>query len=649
MADNWEPDKPNFTFDSIASSPSSINSFIFDTLVDFDFNSGEFVPNLAEQWVVTKDSKQWIFTLREGITFHDGSIFNASAVKFTFDRFIDPAHPAYVPDPFIELHELPLESVEILSEYSIAFNFFEPYVAFISTHASYIDIISPNSFEGPIITSPIGTGPYIYNSASKNDTYCNLTRNPHYHRGLPPFETIDYLIHHSYEDFETAVTQHEGDFVLNDRSDPEDSYWQVQTSDFIDSFELVWFNHTIPELADVRVRQALNYAIDKDFYVQNSLVLLDGVPLSSFFPQSIIFHDSTVPGFPYNVAKANKLLDEAGYPRTADGYRFDLELTVPNYREGNALLLASFLDAIGIRCEVLSFDFNTYLDNKFYTGNYALLSGGWGGFLFMDPASFTYAFLHTSGRENTGGYSSPEMDKYIMLGQQTPVQQEREYYYQKVQQLVQEEVPYLLLRELNRKYLLTSQVAPFITRNKNGRIGLNYASWETNKFHYKDVDITARPIYFPFADVIIESPHQQPLNVNLTTSHHLSSFLPTSDDTAKFFQLQVADNETGYSFRCYYDFDEIPDLSTAERLELFQWDENENQWESLKTLASNTSLRYVEVNLKGGQVLLKLTVMITYRYFPLVFLIIGGTVSFATIAVVINWSTLRAFKEKYEL
>ncbi|MHA2094096.1 MAG: ABC transporter substrate-binding protein, partial [Candidatus Hodarchaeales archaeon] len=646
----WEP---NLNFDSIANYSSGINALIFDTLVDYSFSNGALVPSLASQWVVTNDSKQWIFTLREDVIFHDGSKFNASIVKFNYDRFIDPSHPAYVPEPIPELQGIPLESVEILEEFELAFNFYSSYAAFLNTHVTYIDIISPKSFQGPIINSPIGTGPYIINFASSNSTYKNLTRNNNYYRGLPPFETIDYLMFDNDDDLEIAIADHKGDFVPRisaNQWDNNDSYWQAGYSDFLSVIDLVWFNHLIPELSDVRVRQALNYAINKDFLIQNSSSGRNLKLLSSIIPQSMDFHDSTIQGYPYNVTKANQLLDEAGYPRNANGYRFNLSITIGRWKEAEGILLVSFLDAVGIMSEVILPDNPKDFGERLLTGNYDMFKAGWIG--FMDPAVLTWLFLHTSGTVNSGGYSSSQMDKYILLGQQTPIRQEREYYYKELQQLAQKNVPYLLLSEGYEVYLQASHLVPYISVSKSGRVKLNYTNGNSQNFYYHNVKISELPVYFPFADTVVESTTQLPLNINMTMSHYAKTFFPTEEEIGKFLKVEVDNDEVEYSVRCYYDIDEIPDQSIVEQLALFQWDENETQWSVLKTIASNSSLRYVEVNLKGGYKLLKLSefvIRVTYQHFPLVFLIIGGTLGFAIIAVVINRFTLLAFKERYKL
>jgi ABC-type transport system substrate-binding protein len=538
--------------------------------------------------------------------------------------------------------------VEILDEYKIVFKFRQPSVAFINVQASIIDIVSPDSFQGPNISPPIGTGPYILNSAISNYTNLYLTRNPNYFRGIPPFENIDYFMYGNHDDLEAAIENNKGDFVVDDGGGlwgTDDSYWEHINSSYLDWVEVCYFNHQVSELSDVRVRQAINYAINKEVYIENTSK--DGTPSQGVIPSNMIYYYETQ-GFPYDVEKANKLLDQAGYPKNDSGYRFDLEIMSGFWREDNIRNISTFLEEIGIKVDIVIAD--NWLD-KLEDGDYEVFNIGWIGML-PDPSSFTYMMLHSSGILNSGNYTNHKMDKYIELGQQTPVHQEREHYYKKIQQIAQTDAPYLLLKEGEDRYLRSYHVASFISLSKNGRIGLKYTqggvgSIQQDKYskHHDNVSISEKAIYFPFTDTIIESLNQQPLTVDISTSRN-------AETITKYFQLEVDQNDTDYRVRFYYDNEEITNKTNAEALALFRWDGTKNQWEELETTNSSTTLRYVEVILKGDSNLFKLVesvIRITYHFLPMVSLLIGGILTVALITVVVNRSTFRAFKERYSL
>ncbi len=244
---------------------SYLATIVFDPLVEYSFDTQELIPALAKQWVVSNDSKHWIFTLREDVKFHDGTKFNASSVKFTYDRFIDPTHPAFVADPIIELSDMPLESVEILDEYEVAFNFNQSYAPFIYKEAAYCGIYSPESFKGGSdIIVPIGTGPYYLDDIVSNESYQKFIRNDQHFRGVPPFEEIQFFICGSWDCFQTLIEAHVGDFTtigLNSLSE-SDTYWEKSLG--FDAINYGYFNHLRPITSDQNVRLAINYAVNNE-------------------------------------------------------------------------------------------------------------------------------------------------------------------------------------------------------------------------------------------------------------------------------------------------------------------------------------------------------------------------------------------------
>ncbi|MHA2096453.1 MAG: ABC transporter substrate-binding protein, partial [Candidatus Hodarchaeales archaeon] len=276
------------------------HSLLYNTLVDYDPETGLITPSLAKQWVVSNDSKYWVFTLKQNIFFHDGSKFNASSVKFTFSRLFDPTNPAYVPKE----DDLPLKSIEIKSEYELIFNFFEPHSPFIYDEAATLFITSPNSFNGSTLNNPIGTGPYRIDLSSSNLTFQNLTRFTEHFRGLPPFEQIHYRIYTNYNDLVDAIVSHEVDIVPSYYLDTDelylnDDYWNLTVSNKSYNTIFGWFNQHDSKIANSNVRLALNHAINRQ-----SLIDLYGGYASkarSIVPPSAPFYDNEVVGYPYNV------------------------------------------------------------------------------------------------------------------------------------------------------------------------------------------------------------------------------------------------------------------------------------------------------------------------------------------------------------
>ncbi|MFX1502195.1 MAG: ABC transporter substrate-binding protein [Promethearchaeota archaeon] len=628
---------------------SYIATLIFDPLVEYSFETGELIPALAKQWVVTNDSKHWIFTLRDDVKFHDGTTFNASAVKFTYDRFIDPAHPAYVANPISELGEMPLESVEILDEYRVSINFNQSYAPFIYQEAAYCGIYSPNSFGGgPNVINPIGTGPYYLDEIASNSTFQKFIRNNQYFRGVPPFEEIQFFTYSSWGDFQAAVEAHNGDFAtIGVSSLPEnDPYWEETLGP--DGLQFGYFNHLRPNVNDSNVRLAINYAFNNQIYVDQQVLpgISKGVkPLRSVIYSGDPYHDESIQGYPYNIELANSILDSAGYPKLGNGYRFDIELVGWNYAALETI--KDDLELIGINCTIVYGSIPELLPDL-YAGNFDLFYYSWA--VIMDP-SITRKILHSSGDLNFGGYSNSEIDLYTTLGQQTPVRQEREYYYFQVQRVAQEDAPLLLIQEYEKIYLRSYNVTPFIQMSKNTRIIFNYSTQKQNNDIYimEEIEVSSDPIYFPFTDGVVTLESEQ-ITSNMAMTHELSNLIPDQQETGKFYELQVNNSDIEYQIRCYYDLDEISNLH--EKQEVFQWDYSTQTWNKLEVVASNTNLRFSEIQLKGNAILRLGQIdlfLLTFRYLPIILIIIGPIIVLTSIILIKNRNVMKKIKEEYNL
>lgn len=629
---------------------SFIAPIVFDALVEYSYETDELVPALAKQWVVSNDSKHWIFTLKDNVTFHDGTKFNATSVKFTYDRLIDPAHPAYVSNPVAELSEMPLESVEILDEFKVSINFNQSYAPFIYQEAAYCSIYSPNSFEGGSnLTKPIGTGPYYLDELASNATYQRFIRNDQHFRGVPPFEEFQFFIFNSIEDFQTALQAQEGNFATSGANllFENDTYWEMFRANDVIRFGV--FNHLHPIIDDPNVRLAINYAVNKEKFVNEGIV---GVNNRVKSLRSVIFsgdpyHDESIQGYPYNVAKANSILDGAGYAPLGDGYRFDIDLVGTNYNELEAI--SDDLDQIGIRCNIITGSRTEIFNNYVYPGNFDLFIVGWTPLL--DP-SVSSLYLLTSGLMNYGGYSDSDIDTYISLGQRTPVRQEREYYYSQVQQIAQEDAPLLLMHELKGTYLKASDVAPFIKWSKDGRFIFNYSAQtqDTDVYRMEGVEISTDPIYFPITDGVV-SLESQFIDGNMTMTHELENLLSTQQEKGKYYEVQVNNSELEYQLKCYYDLDEISRSSQKKVQEVFQWNFSSQSWDKLDIIRSNIDLRFSEVRLKGN-VILRIGTLdlleLTFRYFSIILIIILPIISVSGVVIRKNRKMMKKIKEEFD-
>lgn len=642
------------------------NSLIYEALVQYDYKTGDLSPALATQWVVSQDGKHWTFDLHDNVIFHDGSKFNASSVKWNYDRILNPEHPAYVPPaPYISFHSIPFDFIEIKSEFRITIHLKEPFAAFIY-QCSFIQIASPHSFNGSELQSPIGTGPYVLDSNFFNTTIQNSTfiRFPYYYQGLAPFKKIHHL---SKEDFSDEISNHSVDIVFPFEVIYPDlkteNYWSLNLTQDKTFMELGFFNHQNKYLKDPKVRLAINYAINRQDFIEKTNRTEFSKPMTNLIPPGVDFHNASIEGFPYNVTKANNLLDEAGYPRGGEGYRFSLSLI--GSENSHPEIIGEYLKAIGIWPWIELGDWA----KLWREGRYDLL-------IFRATAEYDpdmyWEYLHSSGSFNTGMFNDSIIDALLFAGSQTPVRQEREYFYNQLQLCIQESIPYFYLTYNNNIFAIATNLTSFIFVNKvnqiyfkysishptvNSRLGINlldeqnlrgYMSTTVSDIiHYKNVEISDYPIYFPQADCIV-TPLQQKLVVNITMSNNLNDILPYQEN----IQIPINFENINFQFRYYYDIEELKGMS-HEELSLLQYNSVGNKWVKLKILESNSTFHFLVVKLEWRINLIRFNDLFTFiqikpiqtfKLVPFFVIAIGGLMVSALAIVIYNFRKTKYIK-----
>ncbi len=295
---------------------------IVETLVTFPEESTQIVPGLAESWTISKDGLQYTFKLRRGITFHDGTPLNAEAVKFSIERQINPNHPAYKLGkyPFANFFFGNVKAVEVLSEERVAFLLNEARASFIAVLAQgAASIVSPTAVMkwGPDYpTHPVGTGPFRFASWDRGQRVV-LEKNPTYWKYPVKVERVIYRPIVEDQARLTELLTGTLDVIVGV---PADFVSQLEQNAKITLLKQVgahvWYlgmNNQKKPFDDKRVRQALNYAVNKDAIVKD---VLKGTGAASRGPvlPGTWGADPALKAYPYDPERAKKLLAEAGYP-----------------------------------------------------------------------------------------------------------------------------------------------------------------------------------------------------------------------------------------------------------------------------------------------------------------------------------------------
>ncbi|MDR7419072.1 MAG: glutathione ABC transporter substrate-binding protein [Armatimonadota bacterium] len=427
----------------------TVRKAMYESLVVMD-EEGNIKPQLATSWSLSDDKKTWTFRLRRNVRFHDGTTFNAAAVKATFDRLLDPAQGLPRRNEFQWI-----KSIETPDDLTVQFVTTFPYGPTLRTLAmDSASIISPAAirrYGKDIGWNPVGTGPYKYESHVPEQSV-TLVRFDDYWGGRP---YLDRLIFRTVREDATRVAMLEageaqlitnvpgtevarlqGDARLKIRLDPSTRVAHIGMSLLKAPFN------------NVKVRQALNHAVHRAAIVRG--VLRDiGIPVQTVLsPATWGYSD---PGlYPYDTDRAKRLLAEAGYPNG-----FQTVLWTPDGRyfmdRQTAVAVQGQLALVGVQADVRVIDWATYLQilrrpqDSNETQMYLL---GWESGT-ADPAILVNTVFNSASVPptawNTMFYKNPKVDELIAAGAQETDTRKRAQIYAELQKTIMTDAPWIPL------------------------------------------------------------------------------------------------------------------------------------------------------------------------------------------------------------
>ncbi|MHB8763891.1 MAG: ABC transporter substrate-binding protein [Deferrisomatales bacterium] len=376
--------------------------------------SGEFRPDLAETWE-NPDPLTHAFGLRGGVRFHDGAELTARDVAATFRYVMDPAHGCPGSGGLAAV-----AGVEAPDGHTVVFRLREPQVSF--PHQLTLGILPERLAARPDLGAEVvGTGPYRLAGFRPGDEVA-LEAFPDHFRGPPGLPRLRFRI------VANATTRlleaRSGGLDLLQNAVPPYAVKFLAREPHLEvlrspgsSYQYLGYNLEDPLVGDVRVRRALSHALDRDALIAFALQGL-GRPATGLLPPEHWAHAPGVDPYPYDPARARRLLDEAGYPDPdGDGPapRFTLSYKTSTDKTGVevARVIADQLGRVGVGVEVRSFEWGTFFSDV-KKGNFQVMSLRWIG--ITDPDAFHYLFHSASvppGGANRGRYRNPEVDAWI--------------------------------------------------------------------------------------------------------------------------------------------------------------------------------------------------------------------------------------------
>jgi len=421
-----------------------IDKLLFDALLQRDehFN---LQPALAERWEVP-DPRTYVFHLRQGVRFHDGRPLTSADVKWTFDSILSGKIRTAKASTYRYV-----ESIDAPDDATVIFHLREPYSSLLWNLSDGAIGIVPRDSGEDFNRAPIGSGPFRLVSMEQ-DRQVTIARNEQYWDGAPPLPAVRFMVVPDATTRALELRKGSADIAINAltadtvfalRNDPALAIMNAPGT----IYAYLAFNLRDPILRDVRVRQALAYAIDRESIIHYLLRDL-ARPADSVLPTQHWAFDGNVTRYPHNPRRARELLNLAGYAVGKDGYRFHLNMKT-SAEESTRLLTAVLqqqLREVGIALDIRSFEFATFYAD-ITRGAFQLFSLRWiGG--NEDPDIFEHIFASASTpprRANRGYYSNPEVDRLIDDARALVDRQRLKADYDRIQQIVARELPYINL------------------------------------------------------------------------------------------------------------------------------------------------------------------------------------------------------------
>jgi peptide/nickel transport system substrate-binding protein len=433
---------------------------IYETLVTFKPENTEVVPGLAESWTVSGDRKTYTFKLRKGVKFHDGTEFQANDVVFSLARQFKADHPyhnvegAYQYWNSMSMSEI-VNDVRSIDDYTVAIDLKRPNAPFLSNLAmNFCAIVSPEAVEKhgtDYPRHPVGTGPFRFVQWIKDDRVV-LERNGDYWGPKPELERL--IFKSIPENMARLIALRKGEIDGMDNLVP-DFIADIQEQSDLELLSqpgmnvgYLAMNMDRPPFDNQAVRRAINHAINKKSLVDNMYQGL-ALPAVNPIPPTLWSYHHGINGYDYNPERSRELLKEAGFP---DGFQTTLwAMPVPRPYMPQPLKIAQAiqadLEAVGVRAEIKSFEWGTYLD-KVSRGQHDMALLGWTGDN-GDPDNFLYMLLDKSATvhpaNNIAFYRSEELHEILIQAQNEVDIDIRTDLYKQAQEVVNRDAPWVPL------------------------------------------------------------------------------------------------------------------------------------------------------------------------------------------------------------
>jgi peptide/nickel transport system substrate-binding protein len=433
---------------STVSNEATIHYHLMDSLLART-PDGKLVPQLADSYRSLNETT-WEFKLRTGVKFHNGEEMNAEAVKFSFDRLLNPEEKSPSRGKVSSIKE-----VKIVDPTTVQFITEQPDPLLPARLAHLASYILPPKYikekgNEHFARNPVGTGPYVFKEWVKDD-HITVEANPNYYRGAPKVKTIVFKPIPEYATRVSLLRTGEVDVITNvvpDEAEPlgKESGLSIHKTPTLRTMMLA-FRPDLTPLDKKEVRQALNYAVDKESIVKNILGGYGEVAKGQVISPVYFGYNPNLEPYPYDPDKAKKLLADAGYP---NGVEVEFYTPAGRYTLDKSIAEAvtAQLAKVGVTAKLQPLEWGVFAklqqEKKFAHMNLFAFAQS-----TYDADGVIYQLFHSSQIWGVGPYwSTRELDGLAEQGRTTVDPKVREEAYHKAAAIIREEAPVLFMHHL---------------------------------------------------------------------------------------------------------------------------------------------------------------------------------------------------------
>ena len=474
------------------SASSDICGMVFNGLVKYDKDI-KIVPDLAESWDISGGGLTILFRLKKNVKWHDGHPFTAGDVEFTYAKLVDPNVKTPYSGDFERISKL-----EVVDNYTVKVSYKEPFAPALASWGMWIMpehlLKNEDLNKTEFARHPVGTGPYKFKSW-KTAEKIELVSNHEYFEGRPCIDRYIYRIIPDestiFLELQTQGVDMSGLTPLQYTRQTDNKFFRTHYNKFrYPSFGYTYlgYNFSDPKFADVRVRQAIDCAVDKEAIIDTIFFGLARVITGPYMIDSWAYDKSIIPQG-RDVAKARKLLADAGWTDPdgdgrveKDGEHFEFTTIVNqgnSERQRCAEMIQANLADVGIKMKIRVIEWSAMINEFIDKKHFEAVLMGW--VLSRDPDNFD--IWHSSktreGEFNFLGYRNAGVDKLLIEARRTFDQSKRAEIYHRIHKMIYDDQPCL--------FLYSADVLPIVNKRFRGiepspiGIGYNFIKWYVPK------------------------------------------------------------------------------------------------------------------------------------------------------------------------